>query len=166
MELDMNVPINRGFSAGVYMSATKELIEKLQNAIDEAKKELDKYFDVSDLMKQMPPPPVKHGVKEANDDVDGEEEITLSEEQMAMYAEVQRLILDMDTKHRQQVTKNHQMTKITHHLLESFGRGYANGELLSITIRYVARVNKAVEIYAVQTAPTPPPPSTTNQTNH
>ncbi|KAL7091947.1 hypothetical protein ACP275_12G135700 [Erythranthe tilingii] len=166
MELDMNVPINRGFSAaGVYMSATKELIEKLQNAIDEAKKELDKYFDVSDLMKQMPPPPVKHGVREANDDDDGEEEITLSEEQMAMYAEVQRIILDMDMKHRQQVTKIHQMTNITNHLLESFGRGYANGELLSITIRYVARVNKATEIYAVQTAPTPPPPSTTNQTN-
>ncbi|KAL7091589.1 hypothetical protein ACP275_12G114600 [Erythranthe tilingii] len=166
MELDMDTPINRGCSAGVYMSATKELIEKLHNAIDEAKTNLDKYFDVSALMKQMPPPPVKYRVREANDDDDGEEEITLSEEKMAMYAEIERIIVDMDMKHRHQVAKIHQMTKLTNYLLESFGRGYANGELLSITLRYVARVNKATETYAVQTAPPPPPsPSTTNQAN-
>ncbi|EYU31277.1 hypothetical protein MIMGU_mgv1a025563mg, partial [Erythranthe guttata] len=66
MELDMDTRINIGCSAGVYMSAAKELIEKLQNAIAEAKTELEKYFNVSALLKHMPtqpPQPLKTWAK-------------------------------------------------------------------------------------------------------
>ncbi|KAL7133007.1 hypothetical protein ABFS83_12G112300 [Erythranthe nasuta] len=177
MELDMDTRINAGCSAGVYMSAAKELIEKLQNAIAEAKTELEKYFNVSALLKHMPtqpppppqpqpqpqPQPVKNMIEEGNY---GDEE-TLTVEKMLMYMEIDRIIGAMSTQQNEQVAKVHQMTNLANYLLvrciKGYGFGYGYHKLLSIKSRYVARVDKAFETYKIQTAVPAPPPSTANQ---
>ncbi|KAL9149484.1 hypothetical protein ABFS82_12G112100 [Erythranthe guttata] len=111
----------------------------------------------------MPPQPVKYMIEKGNY---GDEK-TLTIEKLFMYMEIDRIIAAMYTQHKEQVTKVHQMTNLANYLLvrciKGYGFGYGYRKLLSIKLRYVARVDNATETYKIQTAVPAPPPSTTNE---
>ncbi|EYU28694.1 hypothetical protein MIMGU_mgv1a012699mg [Erythranthe guttata] len=150
MELDLDTMLDIGCCAGAYLCLSKKLLEEVQAAIDEAKTELGKHFDVSAIMKQLPPPqlpPFQCPFPEEDNYDEAEVAKFRADKKLMMIVELDRYLENAYLLHRQQGADLQQMTKLTDYLVSKYGSGYADGHVDSVIQRYVARVDESTESY-------------------
>ncbi|KAL7092556.1 hypothetical protein ACP275_12G170400 [Erythranthe tilingii] len=151
----------------VYICATKELIKEVQVAMDDAKRKLGKYFDVSAIVNRLPPPlppRIPSPVDDDDDEVLDDDDEEMIEADFDDYFNKLRIIKKIDDKleklvkrHKQQEFDVKQMLNLTNYLMRATATTSYAAEVVSAIELYDSLLNKAVESYKKKLDLIPPP---------
>ncbi|KAL7133849.1 hypothetical protein ABFS83_12G167400 [Erythranthe nasuta] len=150
----------------VYICATKELIKEVQVAMDDAKRKLGKYVDVSAIVNRLPPPlpPRTPPVDDDDDGVLDDDDEEMIEADFDDYFNKLRIIKKIDDKleklvkrHKQQEFDVKQMLNLTNYLMRATVTTSYAAEVVSAIELYDSLLIKAVESYKKKLDLIPPP---------
>ncbi|KAL7091919.1 hypothetical protein ACP275_12G133200 [Erythranthe tilingii] len=139
----------------VYVFATEKLLKKVQYALEDAKRDLEKYVNVSSIIEQLPPPrlpPPPPITPPISDGIDG---AMLHDDDgikvLRMRIKLDRKIEEVYLRHKQQEFDVRRMIEVSEYLWGTFYlrslTSYSAADIISTLKRFSNRVNKATESY-------------------